>query len=205
MSTEYKKLRTKVFGIIEGLTLSDEKYFELRKLLSYAEKIHCGTRKDGSPEFSHQLQMLALAINFHKMLNDPFNVYMAIVSHDLIEDYPHTRDYLYTNFPCTENYSTKLAKYKDINDSNEKTYNSYFNTLSECEVCSVVKLIDRVHNLSTAPGVFSTEKINEYCNEVQIYFYDMINKAKTQFNQREVYEILKFMLTTQTSTIQALV
>lgn len=201
MKTEFSKLRTKVFGIIEGISLVNPEYTELRKLLTIAEQYHSGTRKDGTPEFSHQLEMLALALTFHESLSKPLDVYMAVITHDLLEDYPGSQTMLSTLFPRTDQYSRRLAKFK-VNLVNE--YTNYFNNLAECEVCSVVKLIDRVHNLSTAPGVFKTEKILEYCDEVDTYFFGMLKTARDNFGQRAVYETLKFMLNTQVHTIRTL-
>lgn len=201
MKTEYNKLRTKIFGICEGLALVDPQYQQLRQLLAFAEEYHNGHRKDGTREFSHQLEMLGLALTFHESLCKPFEVYMAVVAHDLIEDYPECAIELEKRFPIVAPHSRKLAKFK-VNLVKE--YTAYFAGLADCEVCSVVKLIDRVHNLSTAPGVFSTEKILGYCDEVDTYFYDMLKTAKVKFNQRCVYETLKFMLKTQTHTIRTL-
>lgn len=202
--TEYSKLRTKILGIIEGLTLTDPMYFNVRRAMVYAELIHCNHRRDGTPEFSHQLEMLSLALSLHSSLIKPYEVYMAIILHDTIEDYPETFGELSRMFPVEVQYSIRLAKVPDT-DTDEKTYYQYFKTIAECEVCSVVKIIDRIHNLSTAPGVFSTKKISEYCDEVQEYFVPMMSSAKGLFNQRDVYEVLKFMLHNQVRTIRTFV
>ena len=201
--TEYNKLRTKVLGIIEGLTLSDPKYFDVRRAITYAEQVHCNKRRDGNPEFSHQLEMLSLALSLHSSLLNPYGVYMAIILHDTIEDYPEYQQELSLMFPDTVKYSRNLSKFTDTESDGDKTYYEYFAQLSKCEVCSVVKIIDRIHNLSTAVGVFSTEKLSEYCDEVDNYFVDMMRSAKNEFNQREVYEVLKFMLQTEVRTIRA--
>lgn len=207
--TEYEKLRTKIIGVLEGLTLANKEFFNVRKALVYAEKIHCHQRKDGTPEFSHQLEMLGIALSFHALLLNPYDVYMAIILHDTIEDYPEYQQEIHEIFPDVVKYSRILSKFTDSvrgfqdPESNESTYYEYFDNISNCEVCSVVKLIDRVHNLSTAPGVFSTNKIEEYCNEVDKYFIDMMKNSKDKFNQRTVYEILKFMLQTEVNTIRA--
>ena len=197
--TDYDKLRTKVMGLIEGLTLTDPSYFEVRKLLSYAERIHCNVRRDGSKEFSHQLEMLALALSLHGMLTKPREVYMAILTHDLLEDYPETKAYLEFNHPESVEYSSKLAKFKCANGTNP--YDLYFDTIALCEICSIVKLIDRIHNLSTAVGVFTDAKLKEYLDEVDMYFVPMYQRAKATFNQRGAYEILKTMLTTESRII----
>jgi (p)ppGpp synthase/HD superfamily hydrolase len=151
--------------------------------------------------------MLSLALSLHNSLIDPYSVYMAIIVHDTIEDYPETQPELQEMFPDAVQYSHRLAKFTDHvlgfeEDDDIDKYYSYFDRISQCEVCSVVKLIDRIHNLSTAVGVFNNEKLAEYCNEVEKYFLDMMHKAKSNFNQREVYEVLKFMLMTQVSTIR---
>lgn len=199
--TEYTKLRTKVLGIIEGLTLFEPGYFQVRRALTFAEQIHSNKRRDGNPEFSHQLEMLSLALSLHSSLVNPYGVYMAIILHDTIEDYPEYQRELSVMFPVEVAYSQRLAKFKDASHD-EDLYYGYFELLAECEVCSVVKMIDRIHNLSTAVGVFSQEKLAEYCNEVDKYFIDMMRTAKNKFNQREVYEVLKFMLQTEVRTIR---
>lgn len=204
MKTDYSKLRTKIFGIVEGLSLSDSKYSRLRRLMSLAETFHCNQRKDGSEEFSHQLEMLGLALTFHQSLSKPLDVYMAVIAHDMIEDYPESLEVLQADFPEVIQYSKTLAKEVDKRNTVEPEYFGYFSELGQCEVCSVVKLIDRVHNLSTAPGVFTESKILQYCDEVDEYFFDMIRAAKIQFDQRPVYEALKFMLNTQIHTIRSL-
>lgn len=200
--TEYTKLRTKVLGIVEGLTLVQSQYFEVRRAIIYAEQIHSHKRKDGNPEFSHQLEMLSLALSLHNSLLNPYHVYMAIIMHDTIEDYPECQQELSQMFPETVKYSRTLSKFTDSDSDDDKTYYEYFAQISECEVCSVVKMIDRIHNLSTAVGVFSNEKLTEYCDEVDKYFVDMVHNAKNNFNQREVYEVLKFMLQTEVRTIR---
>lgn len=200
MKTEYNKLRTKILGIIEGLTMFDSKYFNVRRALVYAEQVHCYKRRDGTPEFSHQLEMLSLALSLHNSLLKPYEVYMAIIIHDTIEDYPETQNVLANMFPDVVEYSRVLSKFTD---GYSKTYYQYFTQIANSEVCSVVKLIDRIHNLSTAPGVFSTEKISEYCDEVDMYFVEMMRIAKSNFNQRDVYEVLKFILQNEVRTIRS--
>lgn len=202
MKTEYSKLRTKVLGLIDGMTMMEPKYHILNKVIHSVESIHNNYRKDGQPEFSHQIEMLAMALNFHTMLSKPLDVYLAIVLHDTLEDYPqHVSDLqvLLSDYPEVVGYSMKLSKVGKLHDT-------YFSELGNCEVCSVVKLIDRVHNLSTAPNVFSVQKITEYCNEVHRYFIPILYRtAKVKFNQRAVYEVLKTMLITQCSTIQNMI
>ena len=201
--TDYNKLRTKVLGIIEGLALVNPDYNELRRLLIFSENIHSGSRKDGTREFSHQLEMVAFAITFHQQLDNPLAVYKAIIAHDLIEDYPEVAIDLRVNFPSVEHDSRLLSKYQD-STNHELPYTSYFEGLANSPVCSIAKLIDRVHNLSTAPGVFSTEKLRSYCVETETYYFDLIRQCKELYSNRGVYENLKFILTTQVNTIQKL-
>lgn len=201
--TDYSKLRTKVLGIIEGLALADPDYNELRRLLTFCEGIHKNTRKDGSREFSHQLEMIAFAITFHNQLTDPLSVYCAILVHDVLEDYPEQRGAMLAEFPSVVDLSTRLSKWKDSSHDEDKYY-GYFASLADCPVCSIVKLIDRVHNLSTAPGVFSVLKLREYIKETENYYFGLIRECKLRYENRNVYENLKFILTTQVNTIQAL-
>jgi (p)ppGpp synthase/HD superfamily hydrolase len=43
-----------------------------------------------------------------------------------------------------------------------KSYEMYFEELSQCPIASVVKLADRAHNLQTMQGVFTAEKQKSY-------------------------------------------
>lgn len=196
--TEYLKLRTKIFGILDGLSIMDKRYFNVIKLMHYAETVHSGKRKDSTPEFSHQVEMLGLVMPFHDLLLKPYEVYMTIIAHDLIEDYPETYSVLQRDYPCIVDYSYKLSKA-------DKDADLYFNNIANCEVCSIVKMIDRIHNLSTAIGVFSPEKLISYCTEVEEYFTPMIRTAKNQFNQRNVYVALKNILMIQHNTITKII
>ena len=75
--------------------------------------------------------------------------------------------------------------------------------MEQCDVCSIVKLTDRIHNISTMIGVFSEEKQNKYLEEVDTYFFPILKTAKRLFPEQEnAYENLKSMLTVQKETIK---
>jgi len=66
-----------------------------------------------------------------------------------------------------------------------------------------VKIVDRIHNLSTMAGVFSLEKEAKYINDVHVYFYPMIKQARRLHpTQEAVYELLKSTLSLLVNSIE---
>lgn len=64
--------------------------------------------------------------------------------------------------------------------------------ISESPIASVIKGIDRVHNIHTMVNVFTYEKEVEYIQETEKYILPTLYKARHIFHQQEaVYENLK--------------
>lgn len=200
-TTEFKKLRSTLRAKFSGMAHQDPQYYRVLQLMDVAEKYHSGTRKDGiTHEFYHQLSILGLAHTQHRNLNKPVLVYLAILAHDLIEDFPESRAELTQQFPDVLEYSIRLSKNRD---GVEIPKGVYFSEMAQCEICSVVKLLDRLHNLSTMQGVFNNAKMLSYAAEVETYFLPLAKTARRLFpNQEAVFELTKSMLVDQVKMIQ---
>lgn len=204
-STEYSKLSLVMRQWLKGLAESEglgSRYWDCLEALHYFSMLHGDeVRKDGvTPGFAHQINMLAFARNLHTMLMVPKAVYVSILGHDGIEDYPLKRSQIESMFNYYAGYLNALDKNCE---GTPKSKEVYFADLSECPVTSVVKAIDRIHNFSTMHGVFSATKIEKYVKEGREYFLPMLKRARRNFPQQSpVYELLKSVLVLQLSAME---
>jgi (p)ppGpp synthase/HD superfamily hydrolase len=194
-TTDYSKLRLTIRSQLKGMAKEDPTFFDCLKALNLAEsRIHTGMRKDGkTKEFYHQLSILGFLITQHQNLANPRAVYMAAILHDTPEDYPEYSALIREMFPNDFVYAQRLSKID--NDGNKIPYATYFSEMARCPVCSAVKLVDRIHNTSTMPGVFSREKMRKYIDEIVKYFLPMAKDASDAFPEQEAfYELAKSVL-----------
>ena len=192
-TVEHQKLLQVIRSQLMGMAQNDVRYNDCIRALNYAVKIHTGLRKDGvTPEFYHQLNILGFLMTQHKNLIDPASTYIAAILHDTPEDYAERSAEIKTLFPLDWPYAERLSK---IRNGEKISYKVYFGEMAACHVCSPVKLVDRIHNISTMPGVFSAEKMRKYIEEVKVYFLPMAKTARKHFPaQNNFYELAKSML-----------
>lgn len=198
-TTEFKKLRLSFRYWILGKAEENKDYFRVLKALNIAEKYHTNQRKDGSPELIHQYSIVSYLRTIHKSLINPVEVFIVAILHDTYEDYPESEQELKELFPELFILFERVSK---IRNGVKIPYEQYFGEMQDCPTCSIVKLADRIHNISTMVGVFSQEKQTKYLSEVDTYFFPMLKHAKRLFPEQEnAYENLKTMLTVQKETI----
>jgi (p)ppGpp synthase/HD superfamily hydrolase len=200
-STDFSKLRLVLRTEFSGMARDEPRYYEVLRLMEYGAQVHNGLRKDGrTKEFYHQLSIVAILLTQHLNLLDPVDVYLAALSHDLVEDNPEKEAEIQLKFPNVLPFSMRLSK---IRNGVAIPYPVYFGEMAQCPVSSVVKLFDRLHNLSTMKGVFTPEKMLKYVQEVSTWFLPMAKQAQLNFpEQKAVYELAKSMLIDQCSVIE---
>ena len=67
--------------------------------------------------------------------------------------------------------------------------------MAECEICSVAKGTDRLHNLTTMIGVMTTKKLEESVKETEDFVMVMLKDArKATPEQTAIYELLKSLI-----------
>lgn len=106
--------------------------------------------------------------------------------HDVLEDFQHvTKGDIERDFgPRIATASELLAK-KQRNS--RKNYADYFGDLAADPIASVsvVKGLDRCHNIWTMRGVFDQEKRQLYVDEIDRWFLPMLKAARKQFPRQE--------------------
>jgi len=173
--------------------LHGRKYFKALKAMNYAEKFHTGNRKDGAPEFSHQISLVNLARTFIDQLIYPEETLIVLFLHDIPEDYDISFDEIEKMFGNRVSDAVYLLS-KEFRGKKKDTEH-YYGRLQLCPIASLGKGFDRIHNISTMIGAFSEEKQKEYIDETEIYIIPAIKKAKRSFPEQEpVFEMIKFIL-----------
>lgn len=195
-TTEHSKLRLSLRAQLTGMALLDDRYEAVLRAFAFAERYHVGTRRCGViPSFNHQMNILGMAMSQHKNLAEPWNVYMAILTHDTVEDYPQHSRLMEEEVPEAYPFARRMSK---IRDGEKVDPDEIMDEQANCIVCSVAKPLDRIHNLSTMLDVFKVEKIEEYIEETESHILPMIKKAKIRFPlQNAIYESMKSLINIQ--------
>lgn len=198
-STEYKKLKQSFRYWVLGKAENEPKYYKVLKAMNISEKYHNGSRKDGAPEFSHQIAICAYLRTLHKYFINPTMVFIVALLHDTVEDYPESSEEVLAAFPDEYDAIVRISK---VRNGTKIPYEQYFGEMKECFVCSIVKLADRIANISTMVGVFSYDKQTQYLQDLEDWFFPMLKYAKRKFPEQEpAYENLKSVLYMQKDTI----
>lgn len=169
--------------------------------LEFGRELHDGTRKDGfTPEFMHQIQIFHWLRTLESSLIYPQDTFVAAFMHDAPEDKSEV-----THKMMREQYTPLSAEAIFNLDKNGKSEAEYFFALSKDPVGSVVKLADRIHNMSTMVGVFTREKQLKYMSEVEYNFMPMLKRARRTFPQQEpIYENAKHVLNIQLDLLEVI-
>ncbi len=162
-----------------------KEWWTAHKALEFAREKHSGMRKDGvTPEFHHQVQIALSARTLLPFTLHPEDTLVACFLHDVLEDFDEVEeDDIRNQFGPRVFAAVNLLTKKRRGAS--KPYSTYFDALATDPIASVVKGLDRCHNIWTMRGVFKRSKRDDYINEVDTWFVPMLRKARRAFPQQE--------------------
>lgn len=183
--TDHQKLIVPIRYWLTGLANYDRRYNLVLRALEFFADIHKDeVRKNGARGFYHQLSILSYIRNFHSLLPDPVAVYITILGHDAVEDYPHCEEAVRENFPDHFQYIRRMSK---ISNGLKMDNEAYYANLASCPVCVIAKAGDRTNNLSTMSdkGAFSIDKQERYVTETMEYVLPMLKTARRRFPEIE--------------------
>jgi (p)ppGpp synthase/HD superfamily hydrolase len=178
--------------------LLGRKYNTALKAFHFAARHHAGLRRDKmTPEFQHQIE-IALYVSTLKDVRDEERVITLALLHDLLEDYSTV-----TMVFLASEFGHDIADECELLNKNGKSYEVYFDRMAMSPSASIVKGADRIHNINSMVGVFSKEKQQKYCAEVEQYFLPMLKKArKTHPDQLQAYSNIEHMLRSQINLLR---
>ncbi|NCQ51576.1 HD domain-containing protein [archaeon] len=194
---KYSKLGIQLKGYLKG-----KGFHNALEAFDFAKKHHTGMRKDGyTPEFQHQIE-ICLFIMTLKEIRDEQNTYVAAILHDVREDYDIPYEVIESKFgkvaaDVVENL-TKVFK------GTKKDTQEYFNQIAECPISSIVKLADRINNVSSMVGVFTIKKQEDYIFEIKEYFFPLLKKVRGRFPDQSLsYYGMGTFLKNMSNTVEA--
>lgn len=190
-----EKIKIVVRSKLQGM-----KFFKALKAMEFAAQYHKGVRKDGNPEFSHQISQVALALTLLDHLIYPENTICVIFLHDICEDYDVPFDTIKELFGKKVRDAVFLMskQYKEDGQIVKKDNEQYYLPLSNDCIASFAKGCDRIHNLLTMLGGFKEEKQKSYIKETLEFTVPMLKKARRLHPEQEgAYENIKFIMTNQ--------
>lgn len=154
------------------------------RAMTFAETFHRGQRKDGSHEFSHQLEMAEMILRLPDI--DDLDATLAVCFlHDVREDYSVADAVLRRLFGHKIAHAVDLLtkEFGGVRIEDRLAYSR----ISSNPIAAIVKGVDRTHNLSTMEGAFSPLKQREYLQETTAHIRPMILRARSQHSScREV-------------------
>lgn len=179
-------------------------WFTALRAMDCAENLHRGVRKDGkTPEFAHQVWIANFIRTLTPHLEKPEAAIAIGLLHDAGEDYDLTLESMTRDFgPDIAEPTWRLTKIRSgIKLPNEV----YYAGLAEDPMASLVKGVDRTHNLGSMVGVFTHAKQVEQIEETRAYVLPMLKIARRRFPHQELaYENLKQILLSRISLIEAI-
>lgn len=198
MKQDYKKMKIVLRGWLEG-----RGYYKALAAMNFAEKKHNGTRKDGSPEFSHQVSQALYLITIIDCIQYPEDALCVVFLHDIIEDKNVSYKQLKKLFGKRVAKATRrMSKFVDgvrIPDD------IYYSKMENCPIVTITKPIDRVHNLMTMLKGFKPEKQVTYVEETLAEVIPVLKAGRRNFpRQTSAYENIKFVMTNQIQLYDAL-
>jgi len=198
MKEDYEKMK-----IALRYWLMGRGYYKAAEAMAFAEKFHNGTRKDGQHEFSHQVSQANLARTLVHHFNFKEEVFIVIFLHDICEDKGISYEEINQRFGEKVTKAVRLMTnvYQGVKVPNEQ----YYPSMAYCEIASVCKGFDRVHNLMSMLNGFKPEKRMSYIQETKDFTIPMLKLARRNFPHQEgVYENIKFIMTNQIQLYLAL-
>jgi (p)ppGpp synthase/HD superfamily hydrolase len=200
MTQDYSKLKPVITTY-----LMTKKYFKALRAMNFAQQYHKGTRKDGDPEFSHQVSQACLAMTLEPFFLFPEETFCVIFLHDVCEDYDVPFSEIEKLFGEKVGHSVKLMSKESVEWEGKLPNEFYYSQMGSDEIASVAKGFDRIHNLMTMLGGFKPTKRVQYIQETLDVVVPMLKKARKNFPEQNLaYENIKFILTNQVRLYQEL-
>lgn len=173
---------------------------EMQKALLFAREKHEGQLRKGpegqrEPYIVHPLQMAAHAIALGLREDD---LLAAILLHDVCEDCGVEPKELPVNDTVQE--AVRLVTRVDGEGKGQ-----YYGQIGENRIATLVKLIDRCHNVSQMSLAFSREKLWKYVDETEDYVLPLLIDAIHQWPQHDAqYFLLDYQINSILQTVKAL-
>ena len=155
---------------------------DLEKAIEFIKQKHAGQkRKQGTPYYTHPLAVA----NLLKEKGFSIEYQIAGLFHDLLEDTDATLQEI------IELSNEKVAEaVRLVTKTDGYVMSEYIKNIKENEMAKMVKLADRIHNLSESPNA-SKEFQDKYIKDTKEWFIDL---AKGTEFEEDLYTVLNNLI-----------
>lgn len=170
------------------------------KVLPFARKMHEGQVRKGKDKVPYIYHPLLIACHALALGLDQDDIISTALLHDVCEDCEITVDELPVN--DTVKTAVSLLTKEAVTERDEERY---YKRIADNEVAIIVKLLDRCNNVSGMSTGFTKEKMVEYINETEKWYYPLFQKAKTDYPQysNQIF-LIKYHMTSVIGTLKQL-
>ena len=198
LNYDYDKLRT----AMRYWLLGKEWHIAL-KAMEMGIDAHDGERKNGNPEFSHQMFQAQYARTLPSMMY-PEETLAVIFLHDIVEDHDVPISTIHAEFGEMIGNGVDLMSDVDA-QGNPRPLELYYPAMVSSPLASLAKGIDRMHNFQSMLDVFDLPKQERYIEETREHILPMMKAARKRYTQQEpAYQNIKHVLLTQMDLILAM-
>lgn len=182
---------------------------EALRALDFNRRLFTGTRKDGvTPEFDHHVCQVQFLRTLLPYLDHPEETICTTLTHDTPEDKdvsPQEIERFYVDPVFGGRVSSATMKVTKTWRGQKVNEIELFTQMAQCPIASIVKGVDRFHNLQSMIGVFSLEKQKEYIRETEDLILPMLKDAEFRFpSQEPAYKNIRTVLKSQLSILSEL-
>lgn len=196
----------KTYSYIKGFAMGLH-FKNTVKALAFARAAHDGqNRKNGEAYIIHPLTVashaVALGINSDEVL-------ATALLHDVVEDCGVSINDLPVSKQVKEAVKlltfVKPSKFYERDKEGPKLSNvkkDYYNAISCNRTASIIKILDRCHNVSSMAGTFTEAKLVEYIEETEEYVLPLIRSTKDAWPElSDKLFVLKYHIQSVTDSI----
>lgn len=182
----------KTYATMKGMT-------QTLKILPYVREKHEGQVRAGAEAIPYVYHPLLMSCHALALGLDDDVIVSAALLHDVCEDCNVTIGEL----PADDEIKLAVSLLTKSNAKTSEAKQQYFNAISKNAVATMVKLLDRCCNVSGMAAGFSREKLVAYINETEIYFYPLMQQAKTDYPQysNQIF-LIKYHMTSVVNSLK---
>ena len=144
------------------------------KALAFAREQHKGQVRKGRDNVPYIYHPLLMACHALALGLDDDDIVAASLLHDVCEDCGVSPDELPAG--VTVKTAVRLLTKEPGYDEEE-----YYRSISENQIATMVKLLDRCSNVSGMAAGFFRDKLAEYIRETERLVYPLLDRAKTEY------------------------
>ena len=144
------------------------------KALAFAREQHKGQVRKGRDNVPYIYHPLLMACHALALGLDDDDIVAASLLHDVCEDCGVSPDEL----PAGDTVKTAVRLLTKEPGYDEE---EYYRSISEIQIATMVKLLDRCSNVSGMAAGFFRDKLAEYIRETERLVYPLLDRAKTEY------------------------